>query len=332
MRRTALPRSFSLSLLGLGVFLLVLAAMLVWYVRPHAAANPLDVDVTAVYTGTGSVFDTDAARTVPDQRITVTQRVRGDVAAGERSGTAVWDVVTTVDTDDSLPAADPHDALEFVTGRWVTDRRTNKPVHCCGEKGHHEGEAYLKFPFDVRKRAYRWWDNTLGATVVLHYRGTEEIHGYRGYVFTGTVPATETGTRLVPGALVGRPYSGEVLAEEWYANHGIRLVVDQCTGRSLYARTGPRRTLRAPGGTRDAVVLLDSTDLTFTEATQKSQVSQARKESGQLHLLGHTAPLTAAATGFVLTTTGSALLTRRRPGGHTTKRSSSRSLRGGTST
>lgn len=55
----------------------------------------------------------------------------------------------------------PRDALEFVTGRWVTDRRTNKPVHCCEEKPYHEGEAYLKIPFDVQQRPYRWWDNTL---------------------------------------------------------------------------------------------------------------------------------------------------------------------------
>lgn len=34
----------------------------------------------------------------------------------------------------------PRDALEFVT------------VHCCEEKPYHEGEAYLKMPFDVQKR------------------------------------------------------------------------------------------------------------------------------------------------------------------------------------
>ncbi|MFJ1969326.1 DUF3068 domain-containing protein [Streptomyces sp. NPDC087903] len=322
MRRTALPSAPALFLLGLGVFLLVLAMMLVWYVRPRAAVNPVDIDVTAVYTGTGSVFDSEEARTVHDRRITVTQRVRGDVVASERSGAAVWDVVTTVDTDESLPAADPRDALEFVTGRWVTDRRTNKPVHCCQERGHHEGEAYLKFPFDVQKRAYTWWDNTLGATVVLSYRGTEEIQGYRGYVFTGTVPATRIGTRLVPGGLVGKPEAAQLFAEEWYANHGIRLVVDQSTGRSLYAQVGPRRTLRAPGATRDAVVLLDSRKLAFTQATQKSQVSQARKESGQLRLVGRTLPIDAGAAGCVLTAASGVLLAKSRPRPRTTARSS----------
>lgn len=100
MRRTTSP--FSLILLGLGTFLLVLAPLLAWYVEPRAAVTPIDIDTTAVYRGTGSYFDTGELRTVDDQRITVTQQVRGDVADSEKSGDAVWDVTTTVDTDKSL--------------------------------------------------------------------------------------------------------------------------------------------------------------------------------------------------------------------------------------
>jgi hypothetical protein len=310
MRRKASP--FALTLLGLGTFLLVLAPLLAWYVKPRAAVNPIDIDTTAVYTGTGSVFDVDKVETVPGQKITVTQRVRGDVTDSERSGEAVWDVTTTVDTDKSLPAADPHDALEFTPGRWVTDRRTNTPVHCCQEYPYFEGEAYLKFPFDVQKRAYRWWDNSLGATVTLNYRGTKKIRGYEGYRFTGTVPATRTGTRLVPGALVGQPKRSQVLAEEWYANHLIELVVDQRTGRVIYAQVGPRRTLRAPGGKKDAAVLLDSQKLAFTAATQQDQVKQAKTESGQLRMVGQTLPIGAGVLGFVLAAAGVVLVVRGR--------------------
>jgi hypothetical protein len=311
MRRKVSP--VSLILLGLGTFLLVLAPMLVWYVEPRAAVNPIDIDTTAVYTGKGSVFDVDKVETVPDQKITVTQVVRGDVADSERSGKAVWDVTTTVDTDKSLPAADPHDALEFMPGRWVTDRRTNEPAHCCKESPYYEGEAYLKFPFDVRKRAYRWWDNSLGATVTLHYKGTKKIRGYEGYRFTGTVPATRTGSRLVPGAIVGEPQRSQVLAEEWYANHLIELVADQRTGRVIYAQVGPRRTLRAPGSKKDAAVLLDSKKLAFTAGTQQDQVKQAKTESGQLRLVGQTLPIGAGALGFVLAAVGAVLVVRGRP-------------------
>ncbi|WP_128803127.1 MULTISPECIES: DUF3068 domain-containing protein [unclassified Streptomyces] len=313
MRRTASP--LSLILLGLGTFLLVLAPMLAWYVEPRAAVNPIDIDTTAVYNGTGSYFDTGEIATVHDKRITVTQQVRGNVADSEKSGRAVWDVTTTVDTDKSLPAADPHDALEFFLNRWVTNRHTNQPVHCCKENPYFEGDAYLKFPFDVHKRSYSWWDNSLGDTVVLHYAGRQKIQGYEGYAFTGTVAPVKIGTRLVPGTIVGRKSTPQVLAEEWYSNHGIRLVVDQRTGRVLYAQVGPRRTLRAPGSKKDAVVLLDSRKLAFTTATQKDQVEQAKTESGQLQLVGRTLPVGCAVAGFVLAAIGVVLAVRgrRRP-------------------
>ncbi|MXM62633.1 DUF3068 domain-containing protein [Streptomyces sp. HUCO-GS316] len=311
MRRTASP--LSLILLGLGTFMLVLAPLLAWYVKPRAAVNPIDIDITAVYRGTGSVFDTEQVETVPDQRITVTQKVRGDVEDSERSGrAAVWDVTTTVDTDKTLPAADPHDALDFVPHRWVMDRRTTKPVHCCGETPYIEGEAYLKFPFDVHKRSYQWWDNSLGSTVTLHYRGTRKVQGYTGYRFTGMVAPAKARTRLVPGAVVGLPDRPQVLAEEWYANHGLDLVVDQRTGRVLYAQTGPKRTLRAPGAKKDAVVLLDSSKIAFTTETQKKAVQLAKRDSGQLRMVGETLPIGAAVTGFVLAVMGGVLVVRGR--------------------
>ena len=310
MRRRTSP--FSLVLLGLGTFLLVLAPLLVWYVHPRAAVNPIDIDTTAVYTGRGSVFDTDRVETVPDQKITITQRVRGDVADSERSGNAVWDVITTVDTDKSLPAADPHDALAFTPHRWVLDRRTTKPVHCCEETSRIEGEAYLKFPFDVQKRSYQWWDNTLGDTVVLRYRGTAKVQGYTGYRFTASVPPTKSGTRLVPGSIVDLPDRPQVLAEEWYANHGIELIVDQRTGRVLRAQTGPKQTLRAPGADEDAAVLLDAEKIVFTDRTQKEAVRQAERDSGQLRLLGETLPVGAAVAGGLLAVAGGVLLARGR--------------------
>jgi hypothetical protein len=310
MRRTASP--LSLILLGLGTFLLVLAPMLAWYVTPRAAVNPVDIDTTAVYTGTGSVFDTEKIETVPDQRITVTQRVRGNVADSERSGNAVWDVTTSVDTDRSLPAADPHDALDFTPHRWVMDRRTTRPVHCCEESPYIEGEAYLKFPFDVRKRSYQWWDNSGGTTVTMRYDGTQKVQGYTGYRFTGTVAPVKVGSRLVPGSIVDQPERSQVLAEEWYSNHGVTLVVDQRTGRVVHAQTGPRRTLRAPGADQDAVVLLDSRKIAFTTETQKEAVRQAKQDSGMLRLVSETLPIGAAGAGFLLALVGGALLVRGR--------------------
>ncbi|MFE1951721.1 DUF3068 domain-containing protein [Streptomyces sp. NPDC059524] len=304
----AASRTFPLVAIGVGAFLLVLAGLLAWYVEPRAERTPLNTDTTTVFTGTGSYFDTGKIRTVHDRRITITRQVRGDVADGERGDAAVWDVTTSVDTDASLPAADPHDALQWTQERWVTDRKTNLPVHCCGESPAFRGEAYLKFPFRVERRTYTWWDNTLGATIPLRFRGTTRVQGYEGYRFTGIVAPARTGSRLVPGKLVGQPKRGQVLAEEWYANHGVELVVDRRTGRVLYAAIGPRKTLRAPGTDRDAAVLLDSRKIAFTPATQRAQVALAQDDNDRLTLLGTTVPLVAGGAGLLALAAGAVLL------------------------
>ncbi|MCK8678352.1 DUF3068 domain-containing protein [Streptomyces lichenis] len=308
MRRTAF--TLPLALLGAGVFLLVLAPLLAGHVLPHAKRTPVDTDTTTIFTGTGSYFDTSALKTVDDRRLTITRQVRGDVADSLRSGNAVWDVSTSVDADHTLPATDVRDSLQWTLERWVTDRATNEPVHCCEETPVFDGEAYLKFPFDVEERSYRWWDGTLGAAVRLGYAGRTRVQGYEGLRFTGSVEPTRTGVRQVPGRLVGRPRTPQVLAEEWYANSGIELVVDQATGRIVFAAIGPRKTLRAPGAKKDAVVLLDSDRLAFTAATQRHQVALASADSRRLALLGTTVPLAGAILGVLLTAGGTVLLVR----------------------
>ncbi|MGW6567528.1 DUF3068 domain-containing protein [Streptomyces sp. NPDC054975] len=310
MRRSTSP--LSLILLGAGVFLLVFTQLLAWYVEPRAKRTPTDTVSTTVFEGRGSYFDTGSVATVDDQTITITRRVLGDVAAGERSGNAIWDVSTQIDTPKTLPLADPRKSLQWTTERWVTDRRTNLPVHCCEEKPGFEGEAYLKFPFDVEKRTYAWWDSSLGATVPLAFDKATRIDGHEGYRFVGAVEATATGTRLVPGVLVGSKEPGQVLAEEWYSNARIELTVDPRTGRIMNAMIAPTKTLRAPGSKKDAVTLLSSERLEFTEATRREQVKLASEDSGRLELLGETAPLAGGIAGGLLVAAGAVLLTRGR--------------------
>ncbi|MEV0599600.1 DUF3068 domain-containing protein [Streptomyces sp. NPDC050315] len=306
MRKTASP--LSLALLGSGVFLLVLAAMLTWYVEPRAKRTPVDVDVTTVLTGTGRYFETEDLETRKG-RLTITRHVLGDVVDSERTGRAVWDVSTTIDTPRTLRLKDPRKALLWTTGRWVTDRRTNAPVHCCAESPtRYEGEAYLKFPFDVQRRTYRWWDDTLREAVPLRYTGTRRVAGYRGYVFTGSVPAARTGTRQVPGRFVDRPRQPQIQAEEWYANAGIQLVVDPLSGRIIDAVTSPRRTLRPPGGQRDVVTLLDGHRLRYTPATRRAQAALAEADATKRELAGETVPLWAARAGGVLALAGAVLV------------------------
>ncbi|UGY91207.1 DUF3068 domain-containing protein [Streptomyces gobiensis] len=308
MRRSASP--LSLILLGLGVFLLVLGPLLAWYVEPRAKRTPIDVEQTTVFSGRGSYFDQQALKTQDDQRLTITRRVMGNVSESEKNGVAVWDVSTTIDNPQTLKREDPRKSFQWSTERWVTDRKTNAPVHCCEEAPQpFAGEAYLKFPFDVQERSYRWWDGTLKDTVALRYQGRTKVRGYEGLRFTGTVKPTKSGTRQVPGRLVGvdRP---QVMAEEWYSNSGIELIVDQRTGRILRATIGPKVTLRAPGSDKDAQVLLASDKIAFTPETQRKQVDQAKADSRKLQLVGETVPIGGGAAGAALAIVGGALVVR----------------------
>ncbi|GAA2088183.1 hypothetical protein GCM10009801_51650 [Streptomyces albiaxialis] len=315
MRRHASP--LALVLLGLGVFLLVLAPMLAYYVEPRAKRNPTDVNITSVFYGKGKYFDQGELKTKSDQKLKVTRRVLGNVAASEKSGRAVWDVSQTIDSPKTVKLDDPRKSFQWTKERWVTDRKTNRPVRCCKAKPSagkvFSGEAYLKWPFDVEKRDYTWWDSTLGGTVPLHYKGKAKVRGYEGLRFTGTVEAKRAGSRQVPGMLVDRPKSGQVFAEQWYSNSGLDFIVDERTGRILYAATGPRMTLRAPGGKKDKVTLLQSDKLAFDAKTQQEAVDLAKDDNDRLELVSSTAPLGAVIAGGVLAVAGAVLVIRGRP-------------------
>ncbi|MHA4814328.1 DUF3068 domain-containing protein [Streptomyces aculeolatus] len=311
-RRKASP--LSLILLGLGVFLLVLAPMLAFYVEPRAKLNPVDIESTTRYEGTGTFYDTDAQKERDNQELTIVRRVLGDVAASD-DDTAVWDAATAIDTPLTRKVDDPRRAFQFTTERWVMDRETNAPEHCCGEDTGVDGkrfggDAYLKFPFDVEKRTYRWWDSTAQDTVALEYAGEKKIQGYTGLAFTGEIEPVKTGTRQVPGVMVGLPDKDQVFADEWYANEKIELVADERTGRIIYASIAPKKTLRQPGGGTDEVTLLQSDGIEFTEETQKEQVDLADEDSSRLKLVGETLPVVALVAGFVLAGAGAVLLAR----------------------
>ncbi|MFE9687242.1 DUF3068 domain-containing protein [Streptomyces sp. NPDC006285] len=305
-----------------GTFLLVLAPMLAWYVTPRAETAPLGIDQTSVVSGEGDYFDAEHGIVRHDQELTVTRHIRGDVHAGSRS-TAVWDISTTVDSPGTLALHDPRRSLSWTVERWVSDRHTAAPVHCCGEftsakngepqGGRYAGEGYLKFPFHVQQRTYQWWDATLLSTYPLRYAGRTTIYGSTGLKFTATIPPTKINSRLVPGLLVGAPHQPQVMADVYYANTGIEYVVGQRTGRILYGKSSPRQTMRRPGASTDSVVLLAAPHgLAMSPADQATNAAAARRDRDRLRLLGVTAPLVAATAGLLSSAAGAVLLIRRR--------------------
>lgn len=309
MRRTASPAS--LCLLGLGVFLLVLAPLLHWYVLPRAEKSPIDIDATTVLTGPGNYFDQQELELSDQVRITATRHTLGNVAESDKNNAAVWDSVNMVDTPETKKLNDPRKSFSFVQERWVHDRHTNLPRHCCGEEPRIDAEAFLKFPFNVERRTYSYWDSTLGGAVDVRYTGNAKVNGHEGYRFSAKVPPTKSGTRTVPGVLVDRPSQSQVAADQFYANEELWLVVDQRTGTIIDAGSSLKVTLRAPGSERDAVTLLQA-ELIFDEATKKQQVEIAEDGGGSLRLVGTTAPLVAGILGLAAAVAGALLVVRGR--------------------
>lgn len=306
------PRRLSrtgLVLAGLAAFLLVVAPLLHWHVLPNVRKTPIDSNITTVFTGSGTVFDTRTVAVSPVQPLTLTRHVVGNVAQSS-STRAVLDISTQIDTAATLDLHDPRRSVQWTVERWVTDRSTNLPVHSNGETPFFSGEAYLKFPFGLAKRPYVYWDSTLGGTVTLAYQGTATVNGQLGYRYGAAVGATRIGTQQVPGKLLGLADRSQVVADKYYANAGFSVTVDPVTGTVMDARTQPSVTLRTAADGPDLLTLLQA-DLSMTAESRASQVDTAVDSGRKLTLLGTTLPVGAGAAGLVCLLAGGVLLRRR---------------------
>ncbi len=306
------PRRLSrtgLVLTAVAAFLLVLAPLLHWYALPNLRKTPIDTNTTTVFTGSGTVFDTKAVAVSPVQDLTLTRRVVGNVAQSSPTR-AVMDISTQIDTAATLELRDPRKSVQWTVERWVTDRRTNLPLHSHGETPVFSGEAYLKFPFGLVKRPYVYWDSTLGGTVTLDFQGTATVGGRTGYRYGAVLGATKVGTQQVPGKLLGLADRSQVVADRYYANGGFSVVVDPVTGTVLDARTQPLVSLRTSADGPDLLVLLRA-DLTMTAESRDGQVRTAQVAARKLELVGTTAPVAAGAAGLVCLLAAGVLLRRR---------------------
>ena len=94
------------------------------------------------------------------------------------------------------------------------DRLTGVANNCCGDQVSigdlekpdamkditHEG-GYFKFPFDVQKQSYAWWDGDLGKATAAKFVRTEDLFGTETYVFEQRIDKQEVASRTVPAAI-----------------------------------------------------------------------------------------------------------------------------------
>ncbi|MFI7589749.1 porin PorA family protein [Spongisporangium articulatum] len=245
------PSTARLGLLGAGVFLLVLAALLPFYAYPRLAVLPADPAADQVQRATDAtvlVPDADAAagaRLVRHTPVAISTHVGAD-PGWHPEGTVVWQLATQVTQGPGAQLVDAR--VETIS----LDRRTARAVNCCGDSlvtdaGDAAGTplrhtGYLTFPFDTQPRTYPLWDNQLQTARPARYLGETRRAGLRVSVYRAVTEWTPVGTQELPGALFGLS-DASVRAVAWYAD--VRdYFVEPTTGSTVETVEKLRREYR----------------------------------------------------------------------------------------
>lgn len=290
-------------LLGLAAFLLTLSALIKWYAYPHLAVVPVDQETTSVAVGADMTYFSKATLSEQTDTLTTTIRVIGNVEASAEApdNVTVWDLSKVTQTSAG-------DVIAADTQRIAFDRTTGVAVDCCdtdanGEPQTYEGQV-VKFPFNVQKQTYQWWDQDLKATVPFEYDGTEDIDGLTTYRFTQTIPPTMVGQLSVPSKVVGEAPGQMLDVEEWYANDRTYWI-EPNTGAIVNVVEQPKTTLRYNGEDRATAT---AGTVTYPDDQLADNVDEYTKLGSQVHLLRVTAPLVGLIAGLVALLGGLALL------------------------
>jgi hypothetical protein len=281
--------------IAIGVFLLVAAPLVKWYLAPRAARIPLDEHsvTTSVSDGQSLVLDQGTLRIRTGLTLQSKLIVQGDGPAGSGK-VAVWDTLTRLTDADGtmITAAKERTALDRVTGMAVT---------CCqeqldGNPVKHQGLTYT-FPVSTRQQSYPFWDGETQRAWPIDFKGVESAFGLSLYHFTQTVPATDVETLEAPLSLLNKPGEGSTSVHRYYENV-VDVLVEPTTGVVVRGGQHTIQTLRDSSGTTLATVA--DVNATFDEATQQYWAKRAKDALSQLRMVRAVAPLTSLLLGVVL--------------------------------
>ncbi len=213
---------------GLGVFLIVAAALVRFYAYPALAKVPADYEGTTKLEAKGAeIFNSDPDVLAPEKwDLDITSFTIADSGVKAPDDTVVWVNSTTVKRVGGTDFQQTRERAPF-------DSNTGAAVDCakCGSWEEvasaddftkiervdvtRKGQIY-KFPFATEKKDYAVWDGTLAKPVTAKFEGEEKIDGLTVYKFVQTIPDTMVETRKVPASVFGAPGSDSVDAEMWY--------------------------------------------------------------------------------------------------------------------
>ena len=302
-------------LVGLGAFLLAIAILIPTYTVGKLEKTPLDLEVTTVATGTGSVLNSaallagkaqvDTNVPIVAQRYVTTQDPSdADIITVEAGQTVRR---TDKQGDTGLLTA----TLDRVTLDRVSSMPTNDPVGTVqtssdqpAEEVSRDGLQY-KFPFNTEQKSYPYFDLNARATKDIDFVEETEINGLKVYHFQQTIDPVDlskvvnspTNKLSLPADTWGVPGGATpITMTRWYTN--VRdLWVEPKTGVVV---KGQEQLHQYYGRNKDAVdVEVLKVTLPFDEATIEYQVQQARDGMDKLSLFGRTVPIVAGVLGVI---------------------------------
>jgi hypothetical protein len=277
-------------LAGLGGFLVMLAILAKFYAPGQLMKTPLDVDSTTNAAGQAAVGD-GATEPVKGTQLTRADSAKsdGDVIVFVSSSCLIFDR----DNAPSCVNADDPDQRLITAGvdNFATDRKTamavNDPKYLPPDATPRDG-LQNKWPFDVEKKTYPYWDDNVNQVVDATYEGTEDVDGIEAYKFHAVVSDV--------------PYEVTDGVQGTYSKDSS-IWIEPVTGSFVNLSYHMEQTT----DTGDNFITLD---LAYTADEVADSVKDAKSSRDKLNLVRNTVPLIGFIVGIPLLVIGLVLTGR----------------------
>jgi hypothetical protein len=284
-----------------GFLLIFLAPAIRLYAFPRIEKAPTDVFDDVVSQGSGSYLQISRFSYNGPVPLRNDQHLKG-ITSASSSDVAVIDQYSTV-TDLTRGKV-----VDYTPERYVFDRVTALPVHCCGEFPRHEGYT-LKLPFNLEKKTYPLWDDTAKMAFPAVFSGTDTIDGLPVYEFKSHAENVVIDPDVsVPASYVGKEGGGFHAQLRYTQNTTVW--VEPVSGAIIKGSQQAARWFADPA-TGDPLALVSNTVLTWSPAYVAKTAGDIDKQVKQLRLVKVWIPIVGPALGVVLVLLALLLLRRR---------------------
>ena len=317
-------------LFGIGVFAVVIAAGLAFYVAPTVARLPYDLkpctetvtedclrtsvaeaqDAQFLYTRsgeppivrieTGTLRSTTTISPLPD---TTESEMKGDLEGEAVVWQAFGNTTWVEENSTSISRYEAKLALDRETAAaapWAGQVLVDVAPPATPEPVTFSGQLY-KFPFGTEQKDYTYFDRDLRQALPIQFKNTEEIQGLEVYRFEQVIPETElafTADRIkgLLNAFAPTATTGKVT----YSNTRT-IWVEPVTGQFIKVSEQQRKTLTPDVG---APTQLLNGDFVYTDDTVQNNVTSAGDTKGQIQLISRWLPIGLAVLGAILLVVG----------------------------